>query len=138
MAKKKKDTKQPPLADLLHAPEGIGKKASEVEIVRWVAENIDYADPNPEECPHPFAWTLLRSCRGDVDFLIFFIKDIWTKLLPSRSQLEQGKSKEIDGKVTIKMIERIQELSDKAREKVSGKKEEIPDAFEKYDGKKEL
>lgn len=38
------------------------KSATENEVVRWVARNIDNSTPDPSECPDPFAWTLLRQC----------------------------------------------------------------------------
>lgn len=91
-------------------PELAGKKAAEPEIVRWVARHIDHPDPDPAECPDPFAWTLLRACRDrerGSAFLVFFVEKLWAKLIPTRSQLDGGGAKVVDGKPTIELYDRI-------------------------------
>ena len=92
-----------------------GKEAAEPEIVRWVARNIDNPSPDPSECPDPFAWTLLRTCREDAAQLHFFIEKLWAKLIPSRSQLDTKNVGEIDGKPTLDLIKRIESIRDKVR-----------------------
>jgi len=89
-----------------------GKTASEPEIVRWVARNIDNPVPSPDTCPDPFAWTLLRECRSNPAFLNFFIEKLWSKLIPSRSQLEaQDDGRVVDGQPVLDMIARIRTIS---------------------------
>ncbi len=101
--------------ELAIAPAGLaGKAAGEPEVVRWVARNIDNADPSPEECPDPFAWTLLRDCRSNPAFRQFFVEKLWSKLIPSRSQLDATTTAVMDGKPTIDLIRRIQKMRDKA------------------------
>lgn len=116
-------------------PAGLPKtKATELEIVRWVARSIDDLDVRPEDCPDPFAWTLLRQCRDDSGFAIGFIEKLWSKLIPSRSQLETGGSKDLDGKVTVDLLERIQAFRDAATGGAKVVEEpEIPDAFGTFD-----
>ena len=94
-----------------------GKAASEPEIARWVARNIDNADASPDDCPDPFAWTLLRLCRDNPGYVHVFIKDIWTKLMVSetRRQDTARPDGEIDGTPTIELIARIQAMSDAAK-----------------------
>lgn len=87
-----------------------GKKADEPAIVRWVARHIDHPDPDPETCPDPFAWTLLRDCRENPQFRLFFVEKLWAKLIPTRSQLDGGGPKAIDGKPIMETIERIQAM----------------------------
>ena len=91
-----------------------GKTAPEPEIVRWVARNIDAPDASSENCPDPFAWTLLRECRENPQFRFFFIEKLWAKLLPSRAQQEDGPGKAADGQPTMDLIDRILALRDKA------------------------
>lgn len=94
------------------APRGLkGKKADEPTVVRWVADNVDVADPDPATCPSPFAWTLLRTCRSNPAFVPFFVEKLWAKLIPARSQLEQTVAKAQDGKSTIELCDRILEHS---------------------------
>ncbi len=120
------------------APPGLaGKKAGEQAIVRWVSRNIDTADPDPEECPDPFAWTLLRQCRGDATFLSFFIEKLWVKLIPSRSQLDTRTTATLDGQPTLELIARIQGIRDEAMGGSSqpspSPEEPPPDVFEAFD-----
>jgi len=81
-----------------------------------VSRNIAVARPDPDECPDPFAWTLLLQCRTDPASLAWFVEKLWAKLLPSRAQLDQGAAKVVDGKLTIELIERIQAMRDEAVE----------------------
>lgn len=99
------------------APEGLaGKTAMEPEVARWVARNIDNPAASPEDCPDPFAWTLLRMCRENPGFALMFVKDIWTKLLVLQAKQGDagGADGEIDGVPTLKLIERIRVLRDEA------------------------
>jgi hypothetical protein len=93
-----------------------GKAATEPEIARWVSRNIDNPNPDPAECPDSFAWTLLRMCRENPAFAMMFVKDIWTKLLVSQAKQEDtGRpTGEIDGTPTLKLIERIRAIREKA------------------------
>ncbi len=84
-----------------------GKAADEPAIVRWVARQIDVAEPDPSTCPDPFAWTLLRTCRSNPAFVPFFVEKLWAKLIPPRSQLEAAGPKVQDGKSVIELTERI-------------------------------
>ncbi len=94
------------------APAGLaGKTASEPDIVRWVARNIDNPAATAEDAPDPFAWTLLRQCRTDAGFQLFFVEKLWSKLIPSRAQLgDQDSGGEIDGQPTIELIARIRAI----------------------------
>ena len=116
-------------------PPGLaGRTASELEIVRWVARSIDDIGVSPLDCPDPFAWTLLRTCRSDPRERAAFIEKLWSKLIPSRSQLETGGSKDLDGKVTVDLLERIQAFRDAATGGAKVVEEpEIPDAFDTFD-----
>lgn len=93
-----------------------GKTAAEPEVVRWVVRNIDNPAASPGDCPDPFAWTLLRLCRENPAFQMMFIKDIWTKVLMAQVKTgdDGGADGEIDGTPTLKLIERIREIRDRA------------------------
>lgn len=96
-------------AELELAPEGLADRAgSEVEIIRWVARNIDNHMPTELDCPDPFAWTLLRQCRSNPMFVTFFIEKLWVKLIPSKAQLiEPNDDGPIDGAHTLEILEKI-------------------------------
>jgi len=95
-----------------------GRTANEPEVARWVARNIDNPDASSQDCPDPFAWTLLRMCRDNPAFALMFVKDIWTKLLVSEAKREDTGASvgEIDGTPTLKLIERIRAISKKCKE----------------------
>ena len=94
----------------------LGKSGSEPEIIRWVSRNIDCPNPDPSDCPDPFAWTLLRQCRESGRFMGFFVEKLWAKLLPSRASQENADGDgKLDGSVTLDVIARVLAASEKAR-----------------------
>lgn len=102
--------------------------------MRWVARNIDVHEPDPYECPDPFAWTMLRQCREDPGFVRFFVEKLWAKLIPSRSQLDQVAPKALDGQAQLELIDRIEQIRDEA---IAGKRLNVPapettSAFEEF------
>lgn len=100
---------------LAKAPAGLeGKVAFEQDVVRWVARNVDHPNPDPEDCPDPFAWTLLRQCRASSAFLSYFTQHLWAKLIPSRSQLDMTGASSVDGKVQMDLIERLLDMKAEA------------------------
>ena len=130
---------KPTLGELEPAPKALaGKKAGEPAIVRWVARNIDDPAPAPRDCPDPFAWTLLRACRDNPAFLVFFVEKLWAKLIPTRSQLDGGPTKGVDGKPTLELIDRILSMKAEA-EGVPAAPAPTPivDAFDAYDPKED-
>lgn len=110
---------QEPETDLPLAPAGLtGRSASEPDVIRWVARAISDARPWQElveECPDPFAWTLLVQCRQDPTMLRWFTEKLYSKLIPSRSQLEDQGKVELDGQEQVSMLDRILALSEEAR-----------------------
>lgn len=93
-----------------------GKESTEVEIIRWVARNIDNPAACAEECPDPFAWTLLRQCREmGSSFVTFFVEKLWSKLIPSKAQVLSGvEETDVDGQGTIDFLVKIGAIRDKA------------------------
>lgn len=79
------------------------KHCSEVEAVRWVADNMNIDDPKPEDCPSAAAWGLLAQCRESHVARADFWKQTFTKLMPSKAEMEKknelkskrGKAKEV-------------------------------------------
>lgn len=113
MARKKNEKQANESVDVSRfdiAPEALkGKTASEAEVIRWVARNIDNPDCSADDCPDPFAWSLLRNCHEDSTFRRYFIGTMWTKLLGKGGESNDS-SGDIDGSVQIAMIEKIQGL----------------------------
>ncbi len=125
---------QPESSRLELAPEGLDQTALEPDVIRWVARNIDKPNIVPSECPDPMAWTLLRNCRENPAFQCMFIEKIWTKLLPSRGQLdnEQGNEK-IDGQETINAIDQIRAVSEEIKSESKPPKAELAEPIDYFD-----
>lgn len=130
--------------DMPLAPPGLGNRsADEATVIRWVANNVDNADVKPEDCPAPFAWTLLRECRQVPGFMFFFLEKCWAKLIPARSQLEKDGPPVKDGQATIELMDRILAISEEARGATAArslvarpkKPETTVDAFAAFDPK---
>lgn len=127
------------------------KAASEPDVIRWVADNVDNPVATPADCPSPFAWTLLKQCRENPVFLCTFVEKIWTRLLPRTGTAEDDSGKDkIDGQPTIELLDKIAGIRDEANEgrgvdqmedhlihnqeaAGSSPAPAIPGAFEEYD-----
>jgi hypothetical protein len=111
---------------------------SEVESIRWVADNISRVDVSPHECPSAVAWTLLQACRDNVAFRIEFLTKMWPKLLPNRTHMDDPKDKsEVDGRPTLELIDRIQGIRDKAIDDTTTAAVDVDDGFETFEDYKQ-
>lgn len=134
------DAEADPLMPLA-PPELAGRTSDEPTIIRWVANNVD-ANPDPETCPAPFAWTLLRACRAHPGFLAIFLEKCWVKLIPSKAQLEAGGPKVQDGRSVIELTDRILAHAQEAQGRhrtalLASPPEPRTSAFESFDPRKE-
>ena len=101
-------------SELEIAPKGLANRVCpEPDIIRWVARNIDNPKVSPKDCPDPFAWTLLRTCREKPEFVGFFVEKLWAKLIRPQQEKDDDNGK-LDGRVTVEMIEKITLARDKA------------------------
>jgi len=92
-----------------------GKQATEVEVIRWVARNMMVSNPSAEECPDATAWALLAHCRMSPLAVAEFWKTTYTKLLPSRAQMEAQKGdNETDGSKTLQIISELRKIGKEA------------------------
>ena len=75
-----------------------GRVANEVDVIRWVAANMEIQDPNPADCPSSSAWGLLAHCRSSNVARSEFWKQTYPKLLPSRAKMEEQQEVDNEGK----------------------------------------
>jgi len=104
-----KEDDNPELLSSVSAMISLGKrKASEVDVIRWVAQNIDNPIACAEDCPAPFAWTLLRQCRGDGGFITWFTEKLWSKLIPNKVDMgdDDGGGAD-DGAKTLEVLDKL-------------------------------
>ena len=94
------------------------RDCSEVDSIRWVANNISRKNVTADDAPSAVSWTLMLECRSSDSFRNEFLTKMWPKLLPSRAQLDgEDKSVELDGQGTIDLIDRIAKVRDDLKPK---------------------
>lgn len=75
------------------------------KVAQWVASNLSNAEPEPENCPCPAAWSMLIWVRRSESNEREFWQSIYPKLMPNRAQMESEDRKEYDDS-----SDRVQEL----------------------------
>ncbi len=81
--------------------------ASTPECVSWVAKQIMVKDVEPHQAPSSEAWSMLCWARRNNQNEAQFWGQIYTKLLPSRSQLDAEQRYKDDGRKVLSIIERL-------------------------------
>jgi len=92
-----------------------GKQAPEVEVIRWVASNMEIQNPEPKDCPSAAAWGLLAQCRNSPIARGEFWKQTYPKLLPSRAQMEQEQDSVPDESKAKEVIEDLLRFNREAK-----------------------
>ena len=81
--------------------------ASTPECVAWVAKHMMLKDVRPEQAPSSEAWSMLCWARRNNQNEAQFWGQIYTKLLPSRSQLDAEQKFKDDGRRVLGLIEKM-------------------------------
>lgn len=80
---------------------------SEIECIRFVADNLHLHDVTPDMAPGPNAWGLLQAMRSSMQSAQAFWTVIWPKLIPRQSDLEDQSSAELDSRDLESGIKKI-------------------------------
>jgi hypothetical protein len=89
---------------------------SEIVNITWVCDNMQTVDVSVADCPSLRAWNLLSECRRSEGFRMAFWKDHYSKTVPAKSSLkDDDHGSDIDGTPTLKLIEKIQKASTRAK-----------------------
>jgi hypothetical protein len=93
------------------------KRASQVEEVQWVADNLAVEDVSPDDAPSAKAWKLLEDVRAlsSEERTKIFWGGLWAKLLPSKAEMDEAARFEDDGREVLSNIEAIERASADAR-----------------------
>lgn len=78
------------------------------KVVQWVFNSIDLDDLKPEDAPSAGAWSLLMRLRRYPDLLKEFYRTIWSKMLPTRSEIERTERFEDDGREQLDIIDKLE------------------------------
>lgn len=81
--------------------------ASTPECVSWVAKHMMVKDVSPKDAPSSEAWSMLCWAKRNNQNEAQFWGQIYTKLLPSRSQLEAEDRYKDDGRKVLDIIENL-------------------------------
>lgn len=85
-----------------------GKTCGPVETVRWVMANMRAVDVKPTDAPSGEAWTLWTKCQASEAYSNAFSLQVWPKIIPTRSQLDDGKDETGErGVITREFIEEL-------------------------------
>ena len=88
--------------------------ASPRKVVEWVFDNLLLDDLKPDDAPSPGAWALLQDLKKYPDLRKEFYRSIWSKLLPTKTELDAAERFSDDGREQIKLIERVRAASKNA------------------------
>ena len=92
-------------------PEGAleGKVATKTEIVNWVVTSMAYKkEPDWKTCPSAEAWTILVWVRASPLNFADFMKTMWSRLLPSKAEVDATARMSDDGRSVMNVISMIQ------------------------------
>lgn len=85
--------------------------ASPRKVVEWVFDNLLVDGLKPDDAPSPGAWALLQDLKKYPDLRKEFYRSIWSKLLPTKTELDAAEKFSDDGREQIKLIERVRQAS---------------------------
>jgi hypothetical protein len=85
----------------------VGGHASTPECVAWVARHMLIKDVAPEKAPSSEAWSMLCWARRNNQNEAQFWGQIYTKLLPSKAQLETEQRYRDDGRKVLEVIDKL-------------------------------
>lgn len=83
-----------------------------VQSVAWVFDNLALRDLQPSDAPSPGAWGLVCWVRETPGNRTEFYRTIWPKLLPSRTQIDDGADWRDDGRKQLSEIDQILRYAD--------------------------
>ncbi len=75
--------------------------------VEWVADNITNKAVVVSDAPSPCAWGLLKWAKSGPVSRAEFYKNIWSKTLPTRQELDNAARYSDDGSQQIELAQRI-------------------------------
>jgi hypothetical protein len=91
------------------------KGCSITRTVEWVAKMLMVEDPAAGEAPSMEAWSMLCWARRSNANEAQFWGQIWSKMMPSKQQLEAAERLSDDGSQVFAVIERVRLASESSR-----------------------
>jgi hypothetical protein len=88
------------------------RSCSITRTVEWVAKQMMVDTPNPEDAPSPESWSMLAWARRSNQNEAQFWGQIWSKMMPSKQQLEAAERLSDDGSDVLLLIDRVRQISE--------------------------
>ncbi|MCP4902979.1 MAG: hypothetical protein GY906_38945 [bacterium] len=82
-----------------------GKTCSTKEAIEWVAKHIGMTQVKVETCISSEAWGMLKWVQGSPQAENVFWKDLYTRLLPSKVEMDQQETLRDDQRRVLKFVE---------------------------------
>lgn len=86
-----------------------GKRIAEE--MYWIYENLAVRGLTIDDAPSAGAFAYLKDCQNDPLIKASFRKDIFAKLIPSRSVLEEAEKRRDSGRTAIDLLERLRQIA---------------------------
>lgn len=108
-----------------------GKSCGTPRTVEWVAANIRVKDASAADAPSSEAWSMLCWVKATPQAEAQFWAQIYTKLMPTRQQLDQESKLKDDGRDVLDLISRIQKSKEESeRAGLPGIEDEEPEGIQ--------
>lgn len=106
------------------APDSVGRVSADVfqgrtcsitKTVEWVAKQMMVDSPRADDAPSMEAWSMLCWARRSNQNEAQFWGQIWSKMMPSKQQLEAAERISDDGSAVLELIDRVRRISEQVR-----------------------
>jgi len=106
------------------APDSVGRVSADVfqgrtcsitKTVEWVAKQMMVDSPKADDAPSMEAWSMLCWARRSNQNEAQFWGQIWSKMMPSKQQLEAAERISDDGSAVLELIDRVRRISEQVR-----------------------
>jgi hypothetical protein len=104
------------VADGRVSEEVFGERTCSItKTVEWVAKQLMVDDPKADHAPSPEAWSMLCWARRSNQNEAQFWGQIWSKMMPSKQQLDAAERLSDDGAAVLELIDRVRNISEGIR-----------------------
>ena len=104
----------------MHDISEFGEVSDKIDIQKnliWIYNNLAVKNISPFNAPSPGAYAQLKFIQRSEQNMMDFLTKVFPKLIPSKSQLDEGDSNNDDDRTTFELLARLQgESTDSPRE----------------------
>lgn len=101
---------QPPVLRAKRSPRKADSTETYIEAIKWVSENISRRALIESDAPSAIAWNMHQWAKRDNRNEAVFFKDLFTRMLPTKAQMEQMERFKDDGRALQVLDDAIAEF----------------------------